>query len=168
MTEIQEPLDALQKQLEVGQQRQFEEAIDTSDGMIMGQKDTAWFFGSDRYAYVFNQGGKRERIDFGGTNPRWVRLGTAALDGDDYAVVKAVDLPTYRKVAEYYWREEAGLSADDALAAASWRARAWLGVEDGLAEGSTASFVVYADDPRDLAVLRHPSHVVLRGHVFRP
>jgi hypothetical protein len=110
--EIQEPLDTLQKQLEVGQQRQFDEAIDTSDGMIMGQKDTAWFFGSDRYAYVFNQGGKRERIDFGGTNPRWVRLGTAALDGDDYAVVKAVDLPTYRKVAEYYWREKAWLSAD--------------------------------------------------------
>jgi hypothetical protein len=112
LPEIQGPLDTLQQQLEAGQQREFEKAIDTSDGMIMGQKDTAWFFGSDRYAYVFNQGGRRERIDFGGTNPRWVRLGTVSLDRDEYALVKAVDLPTYRKLLGYYWREEAGLSAD--------------------------------------------------------
>ncbi|MDP9182349.1 MAG: amidohydrolase family protein [Actinomycetota bacterium] len=60
----------------------------------------------------------------------------------------------------------AGLSASDALAAGSWAARAWLGVEDGLSEGSEASFVVYPADPQDLAVLQHPSHVVLRGRIF--
>lgn len=30
-----------------------------------------------------------------------------------------------------------------------------------------AHFVVYPADPLDLAVLRHPSHVVLRGNLFR-
>jgi len=62
----------------------------------------------------------------------------------------------------------AGLSPSDALAAASWSAREWLGVADGLAGGSEASFVVYPADPVDLAVLRHPSHVVLRGRLYFP
>ena len=61
----------------------------------------------------------------------------------------------------------AGLSPSDALAAASWSARDWLGVSDGLSEGSEGNFVVYAADPQDLAVLRHPSYVVLRGQVVR-
>ena len=61
----------------------------------------------------------------------------------------------------------AGLSAADALGAASWRARDWLGVSDGLEEGTDANFVVYPADPlQDLTVLRHPSHVVLRGVVY--
>jgi imidazolonepropionase-like amidohydrolase len=63
----------------------------------------------------------------------------------------------------------AGLSAADALGAASWRARDWLGVADGLAEGSDAHFVVYASDPLlDLTALRHPTHVVLRGSLYTP
>ena len=61
---------------------------------------------------------------------------------------------------------EVGMSAEDALAATSWGARSWLGVDPGLAEGSVASFVAYSADPHDLAVLKHPRHVVLRGHVF--
>jgi imidazolonepropionase-like amidohydrolase len=60
-----------------------------------------------------------------------------------------------------------GLSANDALGAASWRAREWLGVADGLAEGSDANFVVYGADPRvDITTLRHPAYVVLRGVVY--
>jgi imidazolonepropionase-like amidohydrolase len=78
------------------------------------------------------------------------------------------EVPHGRIADEIIALHAAGLPADDALAAGSWRARAWLGVEDGLAEGSTASFVAYAADPVDLPVLRHPSHVVLRGHVFTP
>jgi imidazolonepropionase-like amidohydrolase len=63
--------------------------------------------------------------------------------------------------------QQVGLSAEEALAAGSWRAREWLGVADGLSEGSEASFVVYAADPtQDLAVLQHPAHVALRGHLF--
>jgi imidazolonepropionase-like amidohydrolase len=63
---------------------------------------------------------------------------------------------------------QVGLSAHEALAAASWNARSWLGVPSGLDEGDRASFVAYPDDPHVLAVLKHPTHVVLGGQVFRP
>jgi imidazolonepropionase-like amidohydrolase len=78
------------------------------------------------------------------------------------------ELPHGQIAREVLALHEAGLAPREALAAASWRAREWLRVPDGLSEGSVASFVVYPEDPLvDLAVLQHPSHVVLRGHVFR-
>jgi imidazolonepropionase-like amidohydrolase len=59
-----------------------------------------------------------------------------------------------------------GLSAADALGAASWRARSWLGLDDNLAEGTTADFVVFDRDPlEDLSVLLEPARTVLRGAV---
>jgi imidazolonepropionase-like amidohydrolase len=59
----------------------------------------------------------------------------------------------------------AGLPAREVLAAASWRTREWLGVP-GLVEGASADLVVYPADPReDIAVLAHPTAVVLRGVV---
>ncbi|MGA8208849.1 MAG: amidohydrolase family protein [Nocardioidaceae bacterium] len=59
-----------------------------------------------------------------------------------------------------------GLSAFDALGAASWRARAWLGLDGDLAEGTSADLVVYDRDPvADLTVLASPSRIVLRGVV---
>jgi len=59
-----------------------------------------------------------------------------------------------------------GLSASEALGAASWRARTWLGLDGDLAEGTAADLVVFDEDPlRDLGVLRSPSRVVLRGAV---
>jgi imidazolonepropionase-like amidohydrolase len=62
---------------------------------------------------------------------------------------------------------DAGLPAIDVLAAASWRAREWLGFP-GLVEGGLADLVVYPTDPReDLAVVRHPQRIVLRGRVVR-
>jgi imidazolonepropionase-like amidohydrolase len=61
-----------------------------------------------------------------------------------------------------------GIPPEDALGAASWRAREWLGLNGTLEEGAPADFVVYDADPRqDLAVLRTPSRVVLRGAVVR-
>jgi imidazolonepropionase-like amidohydrolase len=61
---------------------------------------------------------------------------------------------------------EAGLAAEDALAAGSWKARGWLGLPAGLDEGDAADLVVYASDPRkDLRVLRDPQRVVLRGRI---
>lgn len=54
-----------------------------------------------------------------------------------------------------------------ALGAASWRAREWLGAE-GLTEGNSADFVVFDDDPRlNIAVVREPRLIVLRGRVVR-
>ncbi len=57
----------------------------------------------------------------------------------------------------------AGIPARDVVAAASWRTRAWLGVP-GIAEGASADVVVLDADPRvDVAALRRPAAVVLRG-----
>ena len=59
-----------------------------------------------------------------------------------------------------------GLTARDALGAASWRAREWLGWNATLEEGATADFVVYDSDPlEDLSALRSPARIVLRGRV---
>jgi imidazolonepropionase-like amidohydrolase len=59
-----------------------------------------------------------------------------------------------------------GLSAFEALGAASWRARTWLGLDGDLAEGTAADLVVFGADPlSDLGVLREPRRVVLRGAV---
>ncbi len=59
-----------------------------------------------------------------------------------------------------------GLSALDALGAASWRAREWLGVR-GVEEGAAANFSCYASNPLDdLGVLDDPAYVVLRGRIY--
>jgi imidazolonepropionase-like amidohydrolase len=75
-----------------------------------------------------------------------------------------------RIVDEVLALHAAGLTASDALAAASWAARDWLGVSDGMSEGMSegndANFVAYPADPADLEVLRHPSHIVLRGRLL--
>ena len=61
-----------------------------------------------------------------------------------------------------------GLSPTEALGAASWRAREWLGMSGTLAEGTEADFVVYDADPiEDLAILKSPKRVVLRGEVVK-
>jgi imidazolonepropionase-like amidohydrolase len=61
----------------------------------------------------------------------------------------------------------AGLSAADALGAASWAARAWLD-RPGLELGARADLVVYRSDPRaDLSVLHEPALIMLRGRPVR-
>jgi imidazolonepropionase-like amidohydrolase len=57
----------------------------------------------------------------------------------------------------------AGLGPAGAIGAASWAAREWLG-RPGLHPGARADLVIYREDPRaDLAALRDPALVVLRG-----
>ncbi|ANZ42928.1 hypothetical protein BBK82_21970 [Lentzea guizhouensis] len=59
-----------------------------------------------------------------------------------------------------------GMSAADAIGAASWNAREWLGFPS-LVEGAAADIVVYDEDPRtNLDVLRSPRLVMLRGRVY--
>jgi imidazolonepropionase-like amidohydrolase len=61
----------------------------------------------------------------------------------------------------------AGLGADRALAAASWAARDWLGWPE-VKDGAAADLIGYRADPRlDLAELRTPTRIVLRGAVLR-
>ncbi len=58
------------------------------------------------------------------------------------------------------------LGVTGALAAGSWAARSWLGRPDTLADGAPADLLVLDADPRaDLAVLRAPRFVILRGRV---
>ncbi|WP_394622216.1 amidohydrolase family protein [Lentzea sp. JNUCC 0626] len=58
-----------------------------------------------------------------------------------------------------------GMSAVDAIGAASWNAREWLGFPS-LTEGAAADIVVYDEDPREnLEVLRSPRMVMLRGRI---
>ncbi|OBF17830.1 amidohydrolase family protein [Mycobacterium sp. ACS4331] len=59
-----------------------------------------------------------------------------------------------------------GMSANDALGAASWAARDWLG-RPALAHGAPADLVCYSADPRQTGVLAHPELVMLRGQVYR-
>ncbi|HVV75667.1 MAG TPA: amidohydrolase family protein [Mycobacteriales bacterium] len=60
-----------------------------------------------------------------------------------------------------------GMSAKDALGAASWRAREWLGVGSGLAEGEIANFNVYLKDPYDMSSFAKPDFMVMKGCLYR-
>lgn len=72
-------------------------------------------------------------------------------------------LPHGLVAAEVAELRRAGLSAEEALAAATWSARAWLG-HPALTEGAPADLVIYPADPRtDLAVLATPDLIILRG-----
>jgi imidazolonepropionase-like amidohydrolase len=72
-----------------------------------------------------------------------------------------------RIVDEIVALHDVGMSAEQALAAASWSARSWLGWSS-LDEGSAADLLAYDADPRtDLSALRVPARIVLRGRVVR-
>ncbi|QSB13522.1 amidohydrolase family protein [Natronosporangium hydrolyticum] len=63
--------------------------------------------------------------------------------------------------------QRAGMPAEQVLRAASWGAREWLGFP-GLRHGGLADLVGYEADPRtDLAVVRQPRRIILRGRVVR-
>lgn len=72
-----------------------------------------------------------------------------------------------RIVDEIMALHRVGMSREDAVGAASWRARSWLGVQEpDVVDGAPADLVVYDRDPRlDLAVLREPARLILRGAV---
>lgn len=74
-------------------------------------------------------------------------------------------LPHGLVVDELHELMQAGLSPIEALDAGCWRARSWLG-RPALAEGDPADLIVTAADPRlDLATLRTPTAIMLRGAV---
>jgi imidazolonepropionase-like amidohydrolase len=72
-----------------------------------------------------------------------------------------------RLVDEIIALHETGMTAEQALGAASWDARGWLGWS-GIQESSAADVIAYDEDPRaDLDALRKPKRMVLRGRVIR-
>lgn len=101
---IQAPLEALQSSMEAGQERTLSDRAQAAGG-TQGLRDTAWVFGHDREAYVFNDYGHMEEIDFDAAQPRFVRGGPHPHFLTDMVVVQAVDMPTYRQLSQYYWTE---------------------------------------------------------------
>lgn len=70
-----------------------------------------------------------------------------------------------RIVDELQALHSAGLPAAAALDAGAWAARDWLGA-DGITDGASADVLVCAEDPRgNLATLKDPENIVLRGEV---
>ncbi|TQJ02318.1 imidazolonepropionase-like amidohydrolase [Amycolatopsis cihanbeyliensis] len=96
---------------------------------------------------------------------------------DTVAAAHAAGVPIYagsdagglvahgRVVDEIEALHRAGLTAEQALGAASWAAREWLG-HPSLTAGAPADLLVLDEDPREnLAALRRPKAVILRGRV---
>ena len=72
-----------------------------------------------------------------------------------------------RIVDEVIALHAAGMPSANALGAASWAAREWL-AGPSLTQAQPADLVVYPEDPRaDLAVLRAPEMIILRGRPVR-
>ncbi|GAB2755963.1 amidohydrolase family protein [Salinifilum aidingensis] len=70
-------------------------------------------------------------------------------------------------VDELHALHRVGMSRERAIGAACWAARDWLGAAAGV-PGGAADLLCYDTDPReDLAVLRHPRRIILRGRVLR-
>ncbi len=87
-----------------------------------------------------------------------VYAGTDAGGGIDHGLI-----------AEEMWllHQQAGMSTEAVLRAASWGAREWLGFP-GLEHGGLADLVAYDQDPRvDLRVVRDPKLIILRGRVVK-
>jgi imidazolonepropionase-like amidohydrolase len=92
-------------------------------------------------------------------------LTAAAADAGVTLLAGTDSRPCGRVVDEIVAMIEAGVSAHQAIGAASWAARSYLGMA-GLGEGAPADVAVYDADPRgDLGQLAAPRAVVLRGIV---
>jgi imidazolonepropionase-like amidohydrolase len=96
------------------------------------------------------------------------RVGTAHEAGVPiYAGTDAGGMIAHGRVAdEVAALQRVGMTAHEALGAASWAARKWLG-RSGMDDGASADVVCYREDPRMPGVLAHPDVVILRGRVYR-
>lgn len=91
------------------------------------------------------------------------RLAAAALEAGVTVLAGTDSRPHGGIAAEIRALVTAGVSAHDAIGAASWTARSYLGLP-GLAEGAPADVVVFDADPRtDLSQLDKPRAVIVRG-----
>ena len=81
-------------------------------------------------------------------------------------VLAGTDSEPHGRIADEIRRLAAGLPADVALGAGSWAVREFLRLPGTLADGAPADVVAFPADPRqDLAILDHPSAVMVGGHL---
>jgi hypothetical protein len=67
---------------------------------------TALVLGHDRLCWAFNDHGGLREVDLDDEQPRFARGGTwPGLYNDDLGVVRALDLPTWRRRSQYYRTE---------------------------------------------------------------
>jgi imidazolonepropionase-like amidohydrolase len=119
--------------------------------------------------------GSLDRVRAGPDGPRrdWYVAGatahgplTAAAVEAGVTVLAGTDSRPHGRIADevraLVW---AGVSPQEALAAASWKARSYLGLAS-LIEGAPADAVVFDADPRtDLGQLDKPQAVIVRGRL---
>ncbi|MFD2767917.1 hypothetical protein [Micromonospora eburnea] len=122
-------LDQLHQHLEAGQQHRIDEALlAAGPRQVRTAKDTA-VFGSDREVLVYDAAGRLRAIDFDDTRPRLLHRGRSEYPANargPLEVVAAADLPTYRRLSQFFWVERTGRKSwdrsgniDDELAIAS-------------------------------------------------
>jgi hypothetical protein len=79
--------------------------------------NTAWFFGTDRNAYVYNSFGNPQELDIEDFTPSFVKLSTTDYPyriSGNMALVRAANMETFRYLSRYYWvTESSGLYMDN-------------------------------------------------------
>jgi hypothetical protein len=98
-------LDRLYAAVQAGQAAKLTGAVPAEGASTI--KDSAWWFGTDRFAWVYNQGGRLVKLNFGTAQPKFAVVAADSASnvrtGDNLTKVKAVDVATYEVVAPYYW-----------------------------------------------------------------
>jgi hypothetical protein len=115
---ISAELDRLHVELEKAQQGKMDADVKAAGAdAVKSVKDTAWVFGSDRRVVVYDEGGHAKRIDFDSATPRFLRQGRVSypvgVEGP-LELVKAADMPTYKRLAGEWWVESTGEKYMDA------------------------------------------------------
>ncbi len=111
-------LDRLHVELEKAQQGKMDADVKAAGAdAVTSVKDTAWVFGSDRRVVVYDEGGRARRIDFDSARPRFLRQGRVSYPigaEGPLELVKAADMPTYKRLASEWWVESTGEKYMDA------------------------------------------------------
>jgi DNA-directed RNA polymerase subunit M/transcription elongation factor TFIIS len=104
---IQQPLEELMVHLRQGQTDETNTIREehSADGTSTIE-DSAWIFGTDRIAFVYNSYGNPKEIDFDDYTPTFVKYrntDTAFRIRGDMTLVRAANDETYNRLSRYYW-----------------------------------------------------------------
>ncbi len=106
-TIIQAPLEQLMVHLKAGQEDEFgnlKKENETSGTYSIS--DSAWVFGTDRIAWVYNSFGNPKELDFDDFKPVFVKISKepyAYRIKGDMVLVRAANMETYKRLTRYYW-----------------------------------------------------------------